>query len=371
MGKAHEVAIGADGRAFDQGIRSGVIRPTEDAVKALEKLEDAAGDAGRDGTRDLDKLEESLKDVQQQTKDAERSMGDLGTGGVKGFDKASNATEEFKNEALANVSEVASSFDGSMESIGEVVQGTLGGVSSNLGALGLAAVPIAASVGLITEAFVNAGEATDEARESAYEYGLTVAASGQYADASSRINELTGSVEGLKKVQDIATVAGWDQQDVVTALATGDGLPALTKAFNDGASATMVATTRTNELQGALDGTAQGFELAGQGADLQARALYNLATQAGAATGATDELGNVIVQMPDGKEVVIDAQTKTAYENLDAFDARTLDPKVVPVSLDTTEATRQYNAFRSMVNQRLGVPVTLTPPSSIAKPVWP
>jgi hypothetical protein len=343
-----EIPLASETRAFRQGIDSGVIDPLEDAVKALDELGKSRGP---------DQLESDLKAAQTATEKLERDTKqaadaidrDYRDGYRKmkhsaddGFGKASGAAAEFKGEALQNVSEVVSSFDGSMESIGEVVQGTLGGVSANLGLLGAAAVPIAASVGLITEAFVKAGEATDEARESAYTYGLTVAETGQYADATSRINELTGSVEELRKVQDIATVAGWDQKDVLTALATGDGLPALTKAFDDGANSTSLATGRALELNGVLEGTAQGFDLATHGAALNASALYDLASQAGVATGDVDALGNTIVAMPDGKEIVLDADTQTAHENLDALEQRQLADKEVRLNL-TVDDTRWRN----------------------------
>ena len=167
---------------------------------------------------------------------------------------------------------------------------------------------------------------------------FTVASVGEYADVTARINELTGSVESLKQVQDIATASGWDQVDVVRALATGDGLPALTKAFNENNTESGIASARNFELQGVLDGTKQGFELAAGGAQVQASALYELATQAGTATGEVDGLGNAIVKMPDGKEIVVDAQTKTAYENIDAIEQRQINDKTFRMrgELDTS-----------------------------------
>jgi hypothetical protein len=315
-----------------------------DLSKDLDKVADSLDDVAKDGADAGAKLERSFKDMVREAKEADKAVEKIGDGGKRGFGKAGDAAEEFKGEALQNVSEVVSSFDGSMESIGEVVQGTLGGVSSNLGLLGAAAVPIAASVGLITEAFVKAGEATDEARDSAYAYGLTVAETGAYADAASRINDLTGSVEGLKEVQDIATVSGWKQQDVLKAMATGDGLPALTKAYNEGANSTTIATNRSLELTGILEGTAQGFELAAHGADLNASALFDLAMQAGTATGEVDDLGNAIVKMPDGKDVVVNAQTRQAFMDIDAVEKQKLSDKEARVRLAVdTSAWDRWN----------------------------
>lgn len=323
-----------------------LLRGTKSTEDALDDVADSLDDVARDGDQALGRLEDSFRDLARKARDSKDDVQDVGK---KGFKAAGDASAEFKSEALANLSEVTSSFDGSMESVGDLVQGTLGGVASNIPIIGLAAAGAAAAVGTITDAFVKTDEATKEARDSAYEYGLAVAASGQYADAANRINDLTGSVEGLKRVQDIATVSGWKQKDVVTALATGDGLPALTAAFNEGANSTLVSIGRVNELQGSLDGAAQGFDLATHAADLNAKSLYDLATQAGTATGEVDDLGNKIVTMPDGKQVVINAATQQAYEDIDAIEKQRLNDKNVNVNvnLNANAAWAELNRLSS------------------------
>lgn len=346
--------INANTKAAQANVRdlSARLDETADALDDLARETSQAGDQAernfRDMVRDAGKAEAQLKDT---AKAAER----IGDDGKRGLGIAGDATSEFKDEALSNLSEVASSFDGSMESIGELAQGTLGGMTAALPGLGLVGAAAAAGIGLATEAYAKAEEASDAARESAYEYGLTVAAAGTYADAAARINELTGSVEGLKQVQDIATVAGWRQKDVVTALATGDGLPALWEAFEKGANNTMVSTQRTLELEGALQGARQGFDLATGASELQARALYDLATKAGTATGEVDDLGNTIVRMPDGKEVVIDAATRQAHEDLDALERRSLPEKVIPVRADTSRAAAALDALQAKASRGIDV----------------
>ena len=345
-----EIALASETKAFRQGIESGVIQPLEDAVKQLRELGDTDGaDKLEQQLREAQKATEKLADetkitaarIESEYRDAGRkakaSLDDVGDGGKKGFGRAGEASREFKEESLANLSEVTSSFDGSMESVGDLVQGTLGGVAANIPVIGVAAAGAAAAVGTITDAFVKAGEATDTARDSAYQYGLTVASVGEYADVTARINELTGSVEGLKRVQDIAAASGWAQLDVVKAMATGDGLPALFAAFEEGANTTGIATGRMLELEGALQGAQQGFDLAKSGADLQASALYDMATAAGVASGEVDDLGNKIVTMPDGKKVVINAETKTAYEDIDALERKQVSEKTVRLRLDSSE----------------------------------
>ncbi|TQJ31946.1 hypothetical protein [Microbacterium sp. SLBN-146] len=330
------MALSVDINANARGAQSQV----KDLGKALEGVSDALDDLAAEADTSGGRVERSFREMTKDAESAEKANERLAKSGKKvgddagsGFRKAGDASSEFKDEALSNLSEVTSSFDGSMESVGDLVQGTLGGVSANLGLIGLAAAPAAAAVGVITDTFVKAKEASDEARDSAYEYGITVAESGKYADAAARIGELTGSVEELRKIQEIATVSGWRQKDVLTALATGDGMPALTAAFNEGANTTTVTVGRLQELQGTLDGTALGFSLSKDAARLNANALYDLATTAGEATGEVDDLGNAIVTMPGGKQVVIDAKTKTAHEDIDALEQRQLPQKTQPVKV--------------------------------------
>lgn len=339
MARGWEAKIGADTREFEQGIKTGIIKPVDEAARSLDDLADAGEDAGRDGARGLDRLEDALKDAERQSEKTERAIDDIGD--TRGLGKVKDGAREVQTEIGQNMGEAFSSFRGEIEDVGQIGQDTLGGLAATASQLGPAGIvagaglgAAAAAVGNIVGAFERAKEASDEAKESAYQYGITVAESGQFADAASRLSEFTGSVEGLQKVQDIATISGWKQAEVLKALATGDGLPALTEAFNEGANSTTIATNRALELQGALDGAKLGFDLATDGARIQASALYDLATQAGVATGEVDDLGNKIVKMPDGKEVVIDAKTRRAYEDIDALEKKKLSPKNIPVGVD-------------------------------------
>lgn len=350
-----EIALASETKAFKQGIETGVIKPLEDAVKQLRELGDADG---------ADKLEASLRDAQRATEKLgdetkvaaakiEREYRDAYRSARQSSDdattKMAGGAREVQEEFGSNMGEAVSSFRGNLEDLGQIGQDTLGGLAGTVAQLGPAGLVAgaglgvaAAAVGAVTDAFTKAKEASDEAKESAYEYGLTVAESGKYADAAARINELTGSVEGLKKVQDIATASGWQQIDVVKALASGDGLQGLIDAFEAGAGSTMIATNRMLELEGAMTGAQQGFALSKDGADLQSRALYDMATAAGVASGEVDDLGNKVLTMPDGKKVVINAETKTAYEDIDAIERQRIADKTVRVGVDSSEYDNWY-----------------------------
>jgi hypothetical protein len=145
VAKGIEIGIASETKAFKQGIDTGIIAPLEDAQKSLTDL-------GRD--KGLDKLEDNLQDAQKASKKLEKETKDtadaieqeyrnayrkLKTESKEGYHKASEAAEGFKDEAKQNFAETASSFDGSMQSIADGVQGTLGGLATSVaGPLGLA-----------------------------------------------------------------------------------------------------------------------------------------------------------------------------------------------------------------------------------------
>ena len=62
----------------------------------------------------------------------------------------------------------------------------------------------------------------------------------------------------------------------------------------------------------------------------------------GEATGKIDDLGNAIYRMPDGKEVVVNAQTQKAYEDIDALEERQIADKTVWVNYRVDDREVQY-----------------------------
>ena len=339
MASVHEIGIAADTRGFDEGVRNGIIKPLEKAEDAFKDLEKAASDAGADGAKGVSRLDDSIDDARKSTEKLERSTKDIGDSGKREFGKAADAGREFKDETLSNVSEITSSFDGSMESVGELVQGTLGGLATTaIPGIGIAAAGAAAGVGVITEAFNKAGEAADDARDSAFQFAYDVQGALDKAGYTERVAQWTGDTEKLKQAQDIAKVSGQDVVDVIDALASGgDKLDGLWEAFEEGANTTDVATGRALELEGALKGTREGYLNGADAARLAAKMTYDYALSAGEATGKTDDLGNAVYTLPDGKEIVVDANTKTAYEDLDAVEKRQIADKTVKFRVDDSE----------------------------------
>ena len=326
---------------------SGIAKGAKDGERALKDLEDAVADTSRGGARDLDKLEDELKDIQRQSEKTERSVDDIGDGGQKGFSRAGEAADEFKDEALANFSEITSSFDGSMESIGELAQGTLGGLAGSIPGIGIAAGVAAAGIGLATSAWENVKEATAEAKSEAWNYAFAVGESGEFAAAAAAVNAITSDVEKMAQANRIAQLTGWDVVKVVQALATGDGLGQLREDLDQSAKAAGNNAYEINGLVRMLGGLQEGFYEGADAAEVNRRALADYTRETGRATGQTDKLGNAIYEMPGGKQIIIDARTGEAYEDIEALERKKLRPKTVPIKGDTSGIDAQLAKYRN------------------------
>jgi hypothetical protein len=167
----HDVgnSLGGTARYADMLARAGldVGDDIRTGARVAERALDDVGDAGREAGNDL---ERGLRDAQRETartgaeykdlaEEVRRATAEQRASGQHAFDPAAESVETFRDEAVSNLSEVASSFDGSVSSVFDLLQGTLGGVIADLGPLGLAAgTAAAAGVGLIGAAFSQAGE---------------------------------------------------------------------------------------------------------------------------------------------------------------------------------------------------------------------
>lgn len=250
MAGGFSVAIGSDTRLFEQGVKTGVIEPVEDAQDALQDLAKAADKTG--AAKGLDKLGDAGKDaaddIEDAAKNADKALDKLGQSGkdagndleagLKGaqsetakttadykemtekiraetakikaqskqdFEGAGGATGEFKDEALQNFSEVTSSFQGDMTSITDLAQGTFGGLASLGGPASLVFGGIAVAVGLVGQALTQSGEDSDEFKEKIQDLAQTKLGDlfGQYEDSGDDL------AQGLRKwAQDADSFGG-------------------------------------------------------------------------------------------------------------------------------------------------------------------
>lgn len=117
-----------------------LVSEMKNAGASVEDVSDALDDLVKDGDKAGDKLETSFRDLAKQSEAAARTIKrdlpdayrDAARAANKFDDTASENVRNFKDEAVQNFSEVASSFDGSVQGMADGVQGLTGGLASAL-----------------------------------------------------------------------------------------------------------------------------------------------------------------------------------------------------------------------------------------------
>lgn len=236
---ARKVELELDISSNDDGLDTAhAARELKDLQDAADATKDAIGDISRADVeisvedRALATLEQTIRDLRRQMsddiemgvditdarKDLSRAEADYRTlkksierdrieidvvvdeSAGSGLGAAGAATTEFKEEAISNFSEVTSSFDGSMASIGDLAQGTLGGLAAGftqtLGGIkglmaGLGVGVAAAGVGLAISALEKMEEQAQETRDAAADLATELLEAGISADDFAASGEAT------------------------------------------------------------------------------------------------------------------------------------------------------------------------------------
>lgn len=241
MAKGISIGVGADTRPFQQGIKSGVITPLEDTVTALGKVDRAsetAGDELIDSMRDAQRATKELADenrelsqvIRDESRKSSRAVRDIGS---DGFDRASEDVDEFKKEAVANFSEVASSFNGDITQMADGVQGLTGGLASALTpGIGIPVAILGAAAGAFLAEWQKSAEQSEQRVADMYddmvESGAEFVSESFIQDQIKKIGEDTGKwADALKLASDsgvsiqtaLRAMAG--DQDAITAAVDG------------------------------------------------------------------------------------------------------------------------------------------------------
>lgn len=147
------------------------------ALRTSDQVTNALDDVGTSAKRNANDLEDKFSQAFDTVKAQAKATGDAvdrethaGTG------KAGESVKEFKGEALQNLSEVASSFQGDITSAADLVQGTFGGLATMGGPIGLAAAAIAGLAGL---AFKGWQEQAAETKQTVEDMFADMTTSGQ------------------------------------------------------------------------------------------------------------------------------------------------------------------------------------------------
>ncbi|PZQ89051.1 MAG: hypothetical protein DI534_09755 [Leifsonia xyli] len=390
MAKGISISIGADTRDFMTAIQKGLIDPTEDAAKVLDKL-------GYTGADNLEELERAYKQAQEETKKLARENRELGDiirqeagesvraqkrAAKEQVSTARESMREVKGELLQNASETFSSFDGSLNSFVDTAQGTLGGLVVGLSSTG-AGIPAAAAVaagaagiGLVSAALTDANERQKELEEAASEWAQTyIDSAGRVVNAAQQtamFQAIATDPERYKEAEKNANLWGVSVSTAINAMtgntwALEEAQASLNKrhdefaaVLNDNNQKMLDESTAlggwrgaVQEGQAALDGITGAMQLGAQQADAYSDSLRLLAEHTAGATKQIDEFGDTVYTLPDETKVYIDAETGQATQDVDAIEKRIYSlptSTTLKLDVDTSEADRKLENWRA--NQR-------------------
>nr|WP_315266026.1 hypothetical protein [Microbacterium lemovicicum] len=339
-----EIPIAVDTSGVEKSIRNGLIDPVEDAEGALKKLSKA--DSG-DIAKDMDKAQDATKDLSRELDDARddlKKLGyaakDAGDDSRKGMDRAKEGVGEFKDEANSTAREAAASFSGSADDIGDAFQEVAANAFAGFGPAGaLAGLAAAAGIGVVTAELQRQQEEADKLNERMTEAYQSAAEAGQAyiqeADVIANWQDLIFNkdrAEEYKKVQDTINATGLDRSTIMKANA-GD-LDALaivqeriTEAWKkEGDEANLFTDGLGTKTQAAKNYWDTVGTAAQTSSDLSKEAIQGVTDYwleqiavAGEVAERTDDVGNRIVALPNGKEILIDAKTGQATEDVSRF----------------------------------------------------
>lgn len=208
---------------------------SREANRTTDKVGDDFTDAGREIERSMDeaaretesateKIERSFRESMDSVKKESKEAGDRVDRDLKGsMDKGANYTGEFKAEATQNIAETASSFDGSMDSIADMVQSTFGGLAT-LPGVGIGVAALGALGGLVYADWQRQTEATKQAVADMFadmlESGNNYRTQEQVASALQALYEDEGKFNAVKAA---AEDLGLTVEQVATAYVTAGG----------------------------------------------------------------------------------------------------------------------------------------------------
>lgn len=178
-----------------------------EALQWVSKEGDAAGS----------NLEAEFRDIVQSSRKAERAVADIGD---KGFREAGASTGAFKDEAVQNFSEVASSFSGDITEMADGVQGLTGGLASALTpGIGIPIAILGAAAGAFLQSWIDSSEESKERVNSMYqdmlESGNRFVSDNFVNDAIATLGEDQGKVNEAVR---LAALYRTDESDVLRAM---------------------------------------------------------------------------------------------------------------------------------------------------------
>lgn len=393
MAGGYQVGIASETKAFKQGVESGIIEPLEDAQKELvelgrargpEQLERSMKDAERATEKLGDETKRTARDIEREFKDSYRKVK---RDADDAFDGATKGAEDFRDEANSTAREAAASFDGSAESIVDAFQEVAANAFEGFGPAGaVAGLAAAAGIGLAMAGFEDVQEAQEQAAELASEWAERYIESGQRvataAQQTAQIVNISTDPELYKEATENSKLWGVSLEEAMLAMsgnaaaaevvadaldrkrvATEKDALAADEAARANGGVLLSTTPMQAELAAAENAWKKHTDAMSAGAlqaDATSDALLRIVDEAAEAGVQVDELGNQVVTLPGGAEILIDAKTGKASADVSKFKGDTDDTIdylngrdiVLEAKATTRAAQDEVNRFVSRNNGR-------------------
>jgi hypothetical protein len=313
-----------------------------DVPAALDKMSDALDDVVRDGERGGEKLERSFREVADAAKKESREVGEaFDKNATRGFDRAGDAAREFKGEAIQNLGEVASSFDGTVTGIADGFQGLAGGASVALinmgGGLALAGGALA-GLGLVGGAVLSGiaakGEAMRESLSTSFQQmvdeGVQAFDELRFQERLSEAFDPGGDVRA--KVQATADALGLPFHVAAEAYAGNQAaIEKFQTAYSDALDAiandsTKADTAQRQVLDNAVRGVADQIEAVDNARDAYERYNDSLLTSTGVTQAGHEarDLADALASIPETTTAKVTVTADTAALDRELARSRTV-----------------------------------------------
>ena len=332
-----------------------------DVIRALVDMERQGGRTEADVKRALQGIGLSAEDAEDAVKAIDKELDAVGKndGGKKAADELGEIKggSDVAGESLRGLGDIANDvLSGDFSSAAQGAIGSLGDIAAAAGIGGAAGSSIITAVsglvGALIEQFGRYDSKLSEVRDETSAALVDMGGAFDAAALQGRIRDIVNDTDKWAQANLISQQTGLDLGTVLSGMAGNAEDAALaSQAFADvwdkipGSVDTQVMYDAKASLEGvtsALDGAPAKIDAVSAAMERQASQLYDAALASGEATGKIDDLGNAIYRMPDGKEVVVNAQTQKAYEDIDALEERQIADKTVWVHYRVDDREVQY-----------------------------
>ena len=347
----YEVGVGADTAPFEKSVVNGIVDPLEEAADAFDSLEKAANSADLDkeidkAQRATDELDDELGHARESLKKLGYAAREAGDESKRGMQRAEEGVEDFKQEAQQSAKETAASFSGSFDDIAGMAQEVAANAFGGFGPAGVAAgLAAAAGLGLVFAEMEAQKEQAEQLKarlsglyQGALESGRDYIDQAQFIAESNDLRFNPDRANEWKQLQEDANKLGLTENEIIKANSGDLEANALVQerirdlvkeTYGDETNIDMLRL-QTQELGGieerwiaVSDEAQRNHDAVRAAAEANSDFWKEAISGAESAEVAVDDFGNQLVKLGDGTEIVIEADTGRASDDISKFKADT------------------------------------------------